>query len=126
MKKAWIALIFGSALFLAACGGNDDEANNDNTVTEDTTTETTDDATDTGNDTANADKGEEIVKANCTSCHGGNLEGMGNTPSLADVGSRLSEEEILNVILNGRNGMPGGLIQGEDAEAAAAWLAQQK
>lgn len=51
---------------------------------------------------------------------------MGSTPSLADVGSRLSEEEILNVILNGRGGMPANLIQGEDAEAAAAWLAQQK
>ncbi|MEL4026077.1 cytochrome c551 [Lysinibacillus endophyticus] len=127
MKKSLLALVFGSAIFLAACGGGDDEATNDtNTGTNDTETEqTTDTGNNTGTDIASA-KGEDIVKSNCTTCHGGNLEGMGSTPSLADVGSRLSEEEILNVILNGRGGMPANLIQGEDAEAAAAWLAQQK
>ncbi|MDI7743049.1 cytochrome c [Lysinibacillus fusiformis] len=122
MKKAWLALIFGSALFLAACGGGDDEATDTDTATEDTATEDTTD----GGDTASAGEGEAIVTSNCTSCHGGNLEGMGNAPSLADVGSRLSEEEIHEVILNGRGGMPPGLLQGEDAEAAAAWLAQQQ
>ncbi|KGR75792.1 cytochrome c551 [Ureibacillus sinduriensis] len=129
MKKAMLALIFGSALFLAACGGGNDEATDtgNDTATED---KATDEATDTGTgDTAggaDAGHGEELVKSNCISCHGGNLEGMGNTPSLADVGSRLSEDEIHDVIVNGRGGMPGGLLQGEDAEAAAAWLAQQK
>ncbi|SOC16986.1 cytochrome c551 [Ureibacillus xyleni] len=134
MKKSLLALIFGSALFLAACGGGDDEATNDtNTGTDDTGTEQTTDTgndtategTDTGTETASAE-GETIVKSNCATCHGGNLEGMGSTPSLADVGTRLSEDEILDVILNGRGGMPGGLLQGGDAEAAAAWLAQQK
>ncbi len=127
MKKAWLALIFGSALFLAACGGGDDEATDTDTATEDTATEdTTDSGTGDTAGGADAGQGEEIVKSNCISCHGGNLEGMGNTPSLADVGSRLSEEEIHDVILNGRGGMPGGLLQGEDAEAAAAWLSQQQ
>lgn len=121
MKKAWLALLFGTALVLGACGGGDDtsdEGSSDSTTT--TTEETT---TDSGADTA---KGEELVKKNCTSCHGGNLEGMGNTPALSDVGSRLSEEEILDVIVNGRNAMPKGLLTGDDAKAAAAWLAQQK
>lgn len=121
MKKTWLALAFGSALFLAACGGGDDEANNANKDTNDTATETTDNG-----DTANAGAGEELVMESCVTCHGGNLQGMGNTPSLADVGSRLSEDEILDVILHGRGGMPPGLLQGEDAEAAAAWLATQK
>ncbi|QCR33634.1 cytochrome c551 [Lysinibacillus sp. SGAir0095] len=126
MKKAWLALVFGSALFLAACGGGDDEATDTNTGTEDTTTEDTTGTGDTATGGADAGAGEELVNANCISCHGGNLEGMGNTPSLADVGGRLSEEEIHDVIVNGRGGMPKGLLQGEDAEAAAAWLAQQK
>lgn len=126
MKKAWLALIFGSALFLAACGGGNDEATDTETGTEDTATEDTTGTEDTTTEGADAGAGEELVKSSCISCHGGNLEGMGNTPSLADVGGRLSEEEIHNVIVNGRGGMPGGLLQGEDAEAAAAWLAEQK
>lgn len=115
MKKAWLALIFGSALFLAACGGDDDNGSSSSSGTTDKDTTTTETAS-----------GEDIVKKNCTTCHGGNLEGMGSTPSLKDVGSRLSEDEILNVIQNGRGGMPAGLIKGDDAKAAAAWLSTQK
>lgn len=115
MKKAWLALIFGSALFLAACGGDDDNGSKSSSNdTSNNTTETT---------TAN---GEELVNKNCTTCHGGNLEGVGSTPALKDVGSRLSEAEILEVIEKGRNAMPGGLLKGDDAKAAAAWLATQK
>lgn len=116
MKKTWLTLVFGSALFLAACGGGDEEA---------TDTGTTTDEGATTEETASAD-GEALVQQNCTTCHGGNLEGMGGAPSLADVGSRLSEEEILNVILNGQGGMPGGILKGADAEAAAAHLATLK
>ncbi|RHW36633.1 cytochrome c [Lysinibacillus yapensis] len=125
MKKAWLALVFGSALFLAACGGGDEEATNTNNETENTTTENETTNEGTSGETAAAE-GEALVRETCATCHGGNLQGMGNTPSLADVGSRLSEEEIHDVIVNGRGGMPGGLLQGEEAEAAAAWLAQQK
>ena len=56
----------------------------------------------------------------------GILEGAGGAPALADVGSRLSEEEIHDVIINGRTGMPGNIIKGEDAEAVAKWLAEKK
>ena len=126
MKKAWLALVFGSALFLAACGGGDDEATNNNADMEDKATDEATDTGDTATGGADAAAGEELVQSSCTSCHGGNLQGMGNTPALSDVGSRLSEEEIHDVIVNGRGGMPKGLLQGEDAEAAAAWLAQQQ
>lgn len=104
MKKRLLAALFSSALLLAACGG-DDEA-----------TQSTDGVVD----------GEKVVKSSCATCHGGNLEGKGNTPALNDVGARLSEAEILDIIENGKNGMPPGLIKGEQAEAAAAWLAEQK
>ncbi|WP_042476586.1 c-type cytochrome [Bacillus ndiopicus] len=105
MKKLLLTAAFGSALFLVACGGNEKE---DSSATPQA-------------------EGEKIVMQSCASCHGGQLQGMRNTPSLNDVGARLSEEEILNVILNGTsNGMPPGLIKGEEAEKAAAWLAEQK
>ena len=109
MKKKWLTLVFGSALFLAACGGGNDK-----------------DEAKSG-DTAAQPDGEKIVMTSCATCHGGQLQGMGTTPGLSDVGSRYSEDEILDIILNGKSGgMPAGLIQGEQAEAAAAWLATQK
>lgn len=107
MKKAMLTLVFGSAIFLAACGGGDEKD------TANKGAETTPD-------------GEAIAMKSCVSCHGGELQGMGNTPALKDVGSRLSEAEILDVINNGRGAMPAGLIKGADAEAVAAWLATQK
>jgi cytochrome c551 len=45
---------------------------------------------------------------------------------LSDIGSRLSQEEILNVIENGKNTMPPGLSKGDEAAALAAWLADKK
>lgn len=112
MNKKLLAVIFGAGLVLAACGGTNKGTE---TVTEKTT----------GTETATVDA-QKIVNQKCISCHGGNLEGQGNFPALNNVGSRLSENEILTVIENGRNGMPGGLVTGEEAKAVAAWLAAKK
>ena len=106
MKKSMLALLFGSALVLAACGGDDK---------------------DSGSSKSEKPEGEKLVMQSCASCHGGNLQGRGNNPNLNEVGSRLSEAEILDIIENGKGkGMPPGLLKGEDAEKAAAWLAEQK
>ncbi|MDI2589703.1 cytochrome c [Psychrobacillus sp. NEAU-3TGS] len=119
MNKKLLAVIFGAGLMLAACGGGNDEANDNDTATD------TDTGTAPTTENASADA-EKIVSSKCISCHGGNLEGQGNFPALNDVGSRLSEDEILNVIENGRGAMPGGLVTGEEAQAVAAWLAAKK
>lgn len=115
MNKKLLAVIFGAGLMLAACGGGNDKANDTDTTTD----------TGTTTETATVDA-EKIVNSKCISCHGGNLEGQGNFPALNDVGSRLSEDEILNVIENGRGAMPAGLVTGEEAQAVAAWLAAKK
>ena len=108
MKKKWLTVVFGSALVLAACGGGGEENSSDGGATE-------------------KSEGEKIVMQSCATCHGGNLQGMGNTPALNDVGSRLSQDEILDIILNGTDkGMPASLIKGDEAEKAAEWLATQK
>lgn len=107
MKKAMLTLVFGSAIFLAACGGGDDKDTADKGAT--TTPE-----------------GEEIAMKSCIICHGGELQGQANAPAINDVGSRLSEEEILDIIKNGKGTMPANTVKGEDAEAVAAWLATQK
>ena len=104
MKKKWLSVIFAaSALMLAACGGDDEAV--DSTKPE----------------------GERLVYKTCSTCHGGQLQGMGNVPALNDMGAHMTEEEILDVILNGAGkGMPAGLLKGEEAEKAAEWLSQQK
>lgn len=111
MKKQLMALLFGSTLILSACGGGDE------------TTEPPADSGDGGTATIDA---EQVVQQNCISCHGENLEGQGNFPALNDVGARLSEEEILGVIQNGRGAMPPGIIEGEEAAAVAKWLSEKK
>ncbi|MEG0383455.1 MAG: cytochrome c [Solibacillus sp.] len=106
MKKSLLTLIFGSALFLAACGGDDKEQS-------------------TGSETA-APNGEKIVMQSCTTCHGGKLQGSG-APALDKLGAKYSEQEILDIIINGTDkGMPPSLIKGADAEAAAKYLAGLK
>ncbi|HYK73015.1 MAG TPA: cytochrome c [Pseudoneobacillus sp.] len=106
MKKKLLGLLMGTGLVLAACGGGggDDKAT-------------------TGGDSVDAEK---ITAQKCSTCHGEGLNGGGAAPKISDVGSRLSKEEIENTILNGRGGMPGGLLKGEEASAVAEWLASKK
>lgn len=108
MKKSALALIFGSALFLAACGG--------------------DDSASTSGDTAKSE-GETLVQKNCTTCHGGNLQGMGKTPALNDVGARLSADEIKEIVVNGTSGgMPpyGKNFEEAQIEEIVKYLSEQK
>lgn len=57
-----------------------------------------------------------FVKQNCATCHGADLKGMVG-PKLAGIS--LSEDEIVNVLKNGKNGrMPAGLATGKEAEVA--------
>lgn len=76
-------------------------------------------------ETAAADP-EEIYKANCASCHGSDLTGD-SAPDLTQVGNKLSEDEIKDIIINGtEGGMPGGLVDNEQAAALAEWLAEME
>ncbi|WP_421381418.1 cytochrome c551 [Bacillus salacetis] len=115
MKKTLLALLFGSSLVLAACGDN-----------------ASDEASDANNpqDAAESAAGteiepEKIVNQKCSSCHGGDLSG-GMGPALKNIGSQLSEDEILSVIQNGKGAMPKNIIEGDEAEAVAEWLAEKK
>ena len=112
MKLKLLVAIFGSVLMIAACGGGDEEV-----------TETNEE---NGGEVVETQDAEKIVQGNCTSCHGGNLEGQGNFPNLTDVGSRLSQEEILTVIQEGRGAMPANIIEGAEAEVVAEWLSNKK
>ena len=52
---------------------------------------------------------EDIYKQNCISCHGDAYQG-GVGPALKGVADRLSEDEVKEVIANGRGAMPSGLV----------------
>jgi cytochrome c551 len=114
MKKQLMALLFGSALVLGACGGGEESSE---------PAETPDSG---GSSDESSIDPEQVVQQNCISCHGENLEGAGNFPALNDVGARLSEEEIRGVIDNGRGAMPPDIIEGEEADAVAKWLSEKK
>jgi len=117
MKKKLLAMMLGAGLVLGACGGGND----------DNTGDTNNDAntgTSGGGETASADA-EAAYQKSCIGCHGGNLEGASG-PELSDVGSRLSEDEIHTIILEGKGNMPPGLLKDEEADAVAKWLSEKK
>ncbi|ATH93423.1 cytochrome C' [Bacillus glycinifermentans] len=107
MKTKLFTLFLAVSFVLAACGGNN-ESKDKNT---------------SGQTTAN--DGEEIYQQNCTGCHGKDLAG-GSAPGLKEVGGKLKESEIKDIVVNGRGGMPGGLVKEDQAEAVAKWLSQKK
>lgn len=124
LRKSLFASVLILSLGVAGCSG-DEESSKENDAVENETTEVNDS---TENETTVVnDKGQEIYNQKCANCHGQNLEGIVG-PALATTGSKYSEEQLLDIILNGikQTTMPGGIIEGEDAEAVAQWLAQQK
>jgi mono/diheme cytochrome c family protein len=106
-----ICVVFFS--FLSACGGGDEEAETEKAPTEEQAP------------TADAGDADSKYQQSCSQCHGGDLV-SGSAPDLDMIGSKYSKDEILGIINNGKGGMPGGLLTGEDAEAVASWLAEQQ
>jgi polyvinyl alcohol dehydrogenase (cytochrome) len=82
-------------------GGDGDEADPDGGLSSPDGGDDSDDASEDG-DRA----GREIYQQSCASCHGGNGEGSSG-PSLVDVTERLSVEEHVAVVRDGRGSMPG-------------------
>lgn len=68
---------------------------------------------------------EDIFKNSCASCHGDDLEGK-NAPPLTEVGSKYSEEEIEDIIINGKGSMPPGMANNQEAAELAEWLAEME
>jgi polyvinyl alcohol dehydrogenase (cytochrome) len=65
-----------------------------------------------------AASGEDVYRQRCASCHGGSGEGASG-PSLVGVDERLTRDEQLAVVRDGRGAMPGweGTLSDEQIEA---------
>ncbi|WP_164668587.1 cytochrome c550 [Virgibacillus doumboii] len=81
-----------------------------------------------GGETASTDAAK-IYENTCASCHGADLSGAVG-PALNKVGSKYDKAEIKEIIKTGfpdaQPPMPGGLVQGAEADALAQWLSEKK
>ena len=68
---------------------------------------------------------EDIYKQTCIGCHGDQYQGVVG-PSLKGIGSKLSKEEIMNIVTKGKGNMPAGLVPQEQAAAMADWVSKIK
>ncbi|WP_066371160.1 cytochrome c550 [Neobacillus fumarioli] len=68
---------------------------------------------------------EEIYKSTCINCHGDHYQGVVG-PSLKGIGSKLSKDQIKQIITQGRGQMPPGLVKPEQADAMAEWVSKIK
>lgn len=70
-----------------------------------------------------------VYKANCVSCHGSDLQGrVGPNTNLQQVGSRMSEQDIVQQLQQGDESMPAfkDRLTEEEIAGLAAWLAGKK
>lgn len=73
-------------------------------------------------------QGQQLFGQNCASCHSLRASNArGATGPVLDELGRVSEQRVLAAIANGGSGdlrMPAGLVEGEDAELVAAYVAR--
>jgi cytochrome c551 len=125
MKKMAVSLLlFAVFLAVSACGGNN---NNNNNGAPAGTNSPAASPTGSPSGTAAAADAEALYRANCVACHAADLSG-GMGSRLKDVGARLTQEQIADVIANGGNSMRAfkGTLSDDEIHALAAWLAAMK
>ena len=68
--------------------------------------------------------GQAVYEASCSFCHTLTGSQNGSTPALTDRVPYLSEDEIIDVILNGKGSMPGyeGTLKDQEIVDVAAYL----
>ncbi|GIP26133.1 hypothetical protein J23TS9_12630 [Paenibacillus sp. J23TS9] len=68
-----------------------------------------------------------LYKKSCLSCHAADLSGIVG-PSLKEIGSKLTKEEIVERMTMGRGGMPSfkSRLSEQDIDTLGSWLADKK
>lgn len=69
---------------------------------------------------------QEIFQNTCSGCHGGNLQGSVG-PNLQKIGSKYSQQDIINIIKSGKGQMPAqSHLPDEAQQKLAQWLSEKK
>ncbi|WP_410715766.1 c-type cytochrome [Brevibacillus sp. SIMBA_040] len=68
-----------------------------------------------------------LYKKHCLSCHAADLSGLVG-PSLEQVGTRMTEEQIVDIMNDGAPGMPSftKMMSKDEMEAVAGWLSKNE
>lgn len=69
--------------------------------------------------------GDAIYANSCAGCHGADLSGTVG-PDLTQIGSKLSADEISEIVLNGQGDMPAIDMSPEDVDVLAEWLSEKQ
>jgi quinoprotein glucose dehydrogenase len=67
-------------------------------------------------------QGRGIYEQRCQSCHGGDLAGVGNSPSLQNIANRMPDKLLRAVITGGRLAMPPSPMPSAEMDALVAFL----
>lgn len=71
--------------------------------------------------------GQRLYKTNCMSCHGNELQGSGNNPSLKNISDKYNQADFIDLLKNGRRMMPAfGQLDKEEKEALASYILKLK
>ena len=112
-------LVLVAALALAGCGGSDDSGGDSGDS--DITSESSGD--DGGSDDGGDGDGKSLFVETCGGCH--TLADAGTTgavgPNLDDA--KPDEAKVAGMIASGGGAMPPGLLDGDEADAVAAYVA---
>ena len=115
-------MLIGLALFVAGCGGDEPATTQEPAITEEPVTEQTPEAPAAGGGTTVAAGQEQFVRS-CGSCH--TLSDAGTNgqigPNLDDLAPDV--ELVLGAIQTGPGQMPENLLEGEEAQQVAEYVA---
>ncbi|WP_160725499.1 c-type cytochrome [Bacillus sp. USDA818B3_A] len=78
-----------------------------------------------GDDKQEAMNGETLYGNKCLACHGENLKGAVG-PSVLNMSSKYSEDELFKMITEGTDKMPGHLLTDEESRIVTKWLLAKK
>ena len=130
-----LLMILAAMLVAAGCGGEAADDNADSGTTVDAM-ESGDDAMDDGDEAmdegdegtedgggADIAAGKDLFVSTCGGCHTLDDAGTGGAVGPELSGGGYDAETVADAIANGQGAMPGGLLDGEDADNVAAYVA---
>jgi quinoprotein glucose dehydrogenase len=66
--------------------------------------------------------GQQVFDAQCSGCHGANRRGSQGIPSLVDIQARLTDQEIVDTVHEGKGPMPAFSLSDEQTQALVSYL----